>query len=46
MGMDPKALGPRVFDAMLGKRYFKRWAEESIDALENAACSGTAAGRA
>jgi hypothetical protein len=45
MGMDPKSLGNKVFDATLGPRYFKRWAEESIDALEGAACPGTAASR-
>jgi uncharacterized protein YndB with AHSA1/START domain len=37
MGMDPKSLGNKVFDATVGPRYFKRWAEESIDALEGAA---------
>jgi polyketide cyclase/dehydrase/lipid transport protein len=43
MGMDPKSLGNKVFDVTVGPRYFKRWAEESIDALEGAACdaSGT-----
>ena len=45
MGMDAKSLGNKVFDATLGPRYFKRWAEESIDALEGAACSGTAPSR-
>jgi uncharacterized protein YndB with AHSA1/START domain len=38
MGMDPKALQHKVFDVALGRRYFKRWAEESIDGLERAAC--------
>jgi hypothetical protein len=43
MGMDPKALSHRVFDAAIGRRYFKRWAEESIDALDRAACAGSEA---
>jgi hypothetical protein len=38
MGMDPKALQHKVFDVAIGRRYFKRWAEESIDGLERAAC--------
>jgi Polyketide cyclase / dehydrase and lipid transport len=51
MGMDPKAFSYKVFDATVGRRFFKRWAEESIDALERAACAGSgatgaAAGRA
>jgi uncharacterized protein YndB with AHSA1/START domain len=41
MGMDPKRLGEKLFDAALGRRYFKRWAEESIDGLERAACEGS-----
>jgi uncharacterized protein YndB with AHSA1/START domain len=33
MGMQPKKVGYRVFDAIAGRRYFTRWLEESIDAL-------------
>jgi hypothetical protein len=39
MGMDPKALSHQVFDVAIGRRYFKRWAEQSIDGLERAACA-------
>ena len=33
-GMDPKSLGPRVFDAAIGRLYFRRWLEQSLDALQ------------
>jgi uncharacterized protein YndB with AHSA1/START domain len=39
-GMDPKSVGNRVFDAAVGKLYFRRWLEQSLDALENAAAGG------
>jgi len=32
-GMDPIGLGNRVFDATLGKLYFRRWLEQSLAAL-------------
>jgi Polyketide cyclase / dehydrase and lipid transport len=38
MGMQPKKLGPRVFDAALGRRYFRRWTEQSLIALDERAC--------
>jgi len=37
MGMDPRRLGSRLFDAALGRRYFRTWTEESLRALEEAA---------
>jgi hypothetical protein len=33
MGMQPKGVGNRVFDATAGRRYFRRWLDQSIDAL-------------
>jgi hypothetical protein len=36
-GMDPMTMSYRVFDSILGKRYFNRWLESSLDALEEAA---------
>jgi hypothetical protein len=36
-GMDPTRLGYRIFDATLGKAYFRRWLEQSLAALEHAA---------
>lgn len=36
MGLDPQRLSDRVFDAALGKRYFRRWSQESLEALEAA----------
>jgi Polyketide cyclase / dehydrase and lipid transport len=46
MGMDPTAFKYRVFDLTVGSRFFRKWAEESIDALcevakSDAAASGT-----
>ncbi len=37
MGMEPRRVGDRLFDAALGKLYFRRWSEQSIDALGRAA---------
>jgi hypothetical protein len=37
MGMQPKGLGPRLFDATMGRRYFRGWSEESLKALQDAA---------
>jgi Polyketide cyclase / dehydrase and lipid transport len=36
MGMDPKQLSDRVFDAAMGRAYFRRWATGSIDGLRDA----------
>ena len=36
MGMEPIGLGSKVFDSVLGPRYFRRWADQSLDALGDA----------
>jgi hypothetical protein len=36
-GMDPQGLANRVFDAVAGKRYFRRWLESALDGLREAA---------
>jgi hypothetical protein len=33
MGMDPRRLSDRALDAALGKLYFRRWSEQSIETL-------------
>src|SRR5437870_5766325 len=43
MGMEPKRLGDRVFDAALGRRYFRRWSEQSLKALAESAARGRTA---
>jgi polyketide cyclase/dehydrase/lipid transport protein len=37
MGMLPRELGYRLFDVAAGKRFFRRWSEESLRALGEAA---------
>jgi uncharacterized protein YndB with AHSA1/START domain len=37
MGMEPKRLRYRLIDAAIGQRYFRKWSEESLDALGEAA---------
>ena len=36
MGMEPASIGYRAFDIALGRRYFRRWAEDSLEALDAA----------
>jgi hypothetical protein len=36
-GMDPLGLSNRIFDTAFGRLYFRRWLEQSLDALEQAA---------
>lgn len=36
-GMDPIGIPNRAFDAVAGKRYFRRWLELSVEALRHAA---------
>ena len=38
-GLDPQTTGTRVFDMVAGKRYFRRWLQESIAALRAAAAT-------
>jgi hypothetical protein len=37
-GMEPKTARRRVFDAVAGKRYLRRWLEPSPSAMEGVAC--------
>jgi uncharacterized protein YndB with AHSA1/START domain len=37
MGMDPQGLSHRLFDATAGRIYFRRWCDQSVEALERAA---------
>lgn len=37
MGMQARSLGHRIIDMTVGKRYFRRWSEQSLDALRDAA---------
>ena len=37
MGIQPKGLPFKLFDVTTGPRYFRRWAEQSIEALGEAA---------
>ena len=36
-GMEPQNARMRVFDVVAGKRYFRRWLEQSLDAMERVA---------
>jgi uncharacterized protein YndB with AHSA1/START domain len=40
IGMSPARLPDRVFDVTIGKRYFRRWTDEAVDALCQAARRG------
>lgn len=42
-GLDPQTARTRVFDAVAGKRYFRQWLEQSIEALRAAANEKVAA---
>ena len=37
MGMQPRTVGSRFFDTVIGRMYFRRWLEQSLDALRGAA---------
>jgi hypothetical protein len=37
MGMDPGPVGSRLLDAAVGRLYFRRWSERSLEALRDAA---------
>jgi carbon monoxide dehydrogenase subunit G len=43
MGMDPQSVGKRVFDAIAGRRFFRRWLQESLEAMGETAESGSRA---
>lgn len=36
-GLDPKSARARAFDVVAGRRYFRRWLEQSIEGLRRAA---------
>ena len=36
-GLDPKTARARVFDVVAGRRYFRQWLEQSLEALRRAA---------
>jgi uncharacterized protein YndB with AHSA1/START domain len=36
-GMDPKTIKHQVIDGLMGKRFFRRWLDQSLDALGKAA---------
>jgi hypothetical protein len=36
MGIEPRRVGDRIFDMTLGSLYFRRWSEQSLDALGRA----------
>lgn len=42
-GLDPKTARTRVFDVVAGKRYFRQWLQQSIEALRVAADERVAA---
>jgi len=33
-GMDPAGVGERIFDATFGRLYFRRWLDQSLEAIE------------
>ena len=37
IGMQPRRLGDRIFDSVLGRIYFRRWTSESLEGLRRAA---------
>ena len=39
MGIEAKAVADKIFDAITRGLYFRRWAEQSLDGLDRAACS-------
>jgi Polyketide cyclase / dehydrase and lipid transport len=39
MGMQPRRLGDRIFDQAAGRPYFRRWANQSLEALRRAAAT-------
>jgi uncharacterized protein YndB with AHSA1/START domain len=42
-GMEPAKLQYRVFDLALGRRFFRNWLEESLDAMQRVAAERAAA---
>jgi Polyketide cyclase / dehydrase and lipid transport len=46
IGMEPKRLGDRIFELTTGRRYLRRWSEQSLDGLRRAATRDPAGVRA
>jgi hypothetical protein len=44
--MQPEGLSNRVFDNTAGRLYFRRWAEQSLDALRESVAGRERAGAA
>ena len=42
MGINAHAVSDRIFDAVTRGMYFRRWGEQSLDALDRAACGAPA----
>jgi uncharacterized protein YndB with AHSA1/START domain len=40
MGMDPESMPLRVFDRLLGKRFYGEWSEQALEGLQRAAAPG------
>jgi hypothetical protein len=40
MGIEPRRLSDRIVDRAVGKTYFRRWTNQSLDGLRKAALSG------
>ncbi len=45
-GMEPKGFRNRTFDALAGRRYFRRWLQESLEAMDRVATERERAGSA
>jgi uncharacterized protein YndB with AHSA1/START domain len=43
IGMDPKGPGYAIYDRTLGRLYFRRWADQSLDGLREAAAPAESA---
>ena len=44
-GLEPKSARFKVFDAVVGRRYFTRWLEESLEGMRRAARERSAPAR-
>ena len=43
MGMEPEAIRMKLFDAVVGRRYFRSWLAQTVEALERVATERAAA---
>jgi hypothetical protein len=43
IGLSPTRMSERVFDLAMGKRYCRRWTDDALDALADAAARGAGA---